>query len=348
MQAVCKVKQGYDHVELIEIELPQVKDDLILIKVAFSGICGTDIHTFKGKYLTSRTPVVLGHEFSGKIEAIGDKVSKYKVGDRVTSETTFSVCGMCNYCQQKQYNLCPERSGLGTHQNGSMANYVLTREESVHQFPETVSYEAAALSEPLACGVYAMYQRTQLQANETIIIMGPGPIGLGMLQIAKHIGAFVVMTGITKDHERLRVAKEMGADYIVDTQQEDLAAVIKDITAGNGVDKVYDASGAISAIQLALPLIRRQGILVNVGIFPERMNLIDMELVIQREITVMGSRSQNPYDWEIVLNLLERNIFHIDSLVSQKYPLIKWREAFEQVSQGNQIKVLLEPNAGNF
>lgn len=342
MKAVCKEETGYDKMDYIDVEVPKAQDDKVLIEVAVTGICGTDIHTFKGEYISSAPPVILGHEFSGKVVAVGENVTKIKPGDRVTSETTYSVCGECEYCKQKQYNLCSKRKGLGTHQNGSMAKYVLAREESIHVIPDTLSYEGAAMTEPLACGVHAMYQRSHLKLKDKIIIMGPGPIGLYMLQIAKEIGAFVIMTGVAKDKNRLLLAKKMGADVIVDTQNEDLSKIVNEITDGYGIDKAYDASGALPAVNTVIPLIRRQGELIQVGIFANRMNELDMESIIQREITLIGSRSQNPYDWPIALHLLNKGAIDIEAMVTRKYPLEKWREAFSKVMEGNEIKVMLE------
>ncbi|WP_270524515.1 alcohol dehydrogenase catalytic domain-containing protein, partial [Enterococcus raffinosus] len=150
MKGVSKQAPGYDQMEFIDLAVPEATEDKVLIKVAYTGICGSDIHTFKGEYKNPTTPVVLGHEFSGQVVEVGEKVTKIKVGDRVTSETTFYVCGKCDYCKEKQYNLCPHRKGIGTQQNGSMAIYVLAREESIHLLPDHLSYEGAAMSEPLA------------------------------------------------------------------------------------------------------------------------------------------------------------------------------------------------------
>ncbi|MHC5230086.1 zinc-binding dehydrogenase [Enterococcus sp. LJL99] len=344
MMAVTKVADGYDRMELKEIPIPKVTDDKVLIKVAYTGICGSDIHTFKGEYSNPTTPVVLGHEFSGEVVAIGGKVTSINIGDRVTSETTFSVCGHCDYCQQHQYNLCPERKGLGTQQNGSMTDYVLAREESIHQLPNQLSYQGAALSEPLACCVHAMYQKSKLDLQDTIIIIGPGPIGLLLLQIAKEIGAFVIMTGITKDQHRLKLAQKMGADITVNTKEEELSEVVNKITDGYGVDKIYDASGSIQAVNASLPLMKKGGEFIQVGLFKDKFNSLDIESTIQREIKYVGSRSQNPFDWPIAIHLLAKGAINVDEMITKIYPLEEWRRAFEKVMEGNEIKVLLESN----
>ncbi|MBO0486637.1 zinc-binding dehydrogenase [Vagococcus fluvialis] len=344
MKGVCKAKNGYDQMELIDLEVPKATGDKIVIEVAYTGICGSDIHTFKGEYGNPTTPVILGHEFSGKVIDIGDKVTSVKVGDRVTSETTFSVCGICEYCKNKNYNLCPNRKGLGTQQNGSMANFVLAREESIHLLPDTLSYEGAAMSEPLACCVHAMYQKSRLELKDTILIIGPGPIGLYLLQIAKEIGSTVIMSGITQDTHRLKLAKELGADYVIDTQKNSLKELIDIVTNGSGVDKVYDASGSIHAINDCIPHIKKKGELIQVGLFKDKFNSIDLESIIQREIIYVGSRSQNPEDWPIAIHLLDKGAIEVNKMITKVFDLNSWREAFESVMSGEEIKVMIKSN----
>lgn len=344
MLGVTKTEPGYDKMELKELPVPQPKDDELLVKVAYTGICGSDIHTFKGEYANSKTPVVLGHEFSGKVVAIGDKVTQFKIADRVTSQTTFQVCEECIYCKSKAYNLCSNRKGIGTQQNGSIAKYVLVREKYAHRLPDNVSYKGAALTEALACCVHAMYQKSKLDLHDRILIIGPGPIGLFLLQVAKDIGAFVIVAGITQDQRRLDLAKKLGADVIVDTQKENLGEVIFKHTNGNGVDKAYDASGAIPAVNAALPLMRKGGEFVQVGIFKDKMNSLDLESIIQREIRYTGSRSQNPYDWPIALHLLAKGAICLDEMITKTFPLEEWRAAFDSVMAGNEIKVEILSN----
>lgn len=347
MMGVFKTEPGYDQMDFLPLDVPKAVDDKVLIKVAFTGICGSDIHTFKGEYNNPTTPVVLGHEFSGQVVAVGDQVTKVKVGDRVTSETTFETSTDI-YTHDKQYNLAMWRKGIGTQQNGSMAKYVLAREESIHILPDSLSYEGAAMTEPLACCVHAMYQKSQLNLHDKIIIMGPGPIGLFLLQIAKDIGAFVIMTGITQDADRLAFAKELGADVVVDTLKEDLAAIVHKYTDGYGVDKAYDASGAAPAVNQVLPLIKKRGRFVQVGLFAKKYIELDTESIIQREIEYVGCRSQNPFDWPIAIHLLDKGAIQIDKMITKKFPLEEWRQAFEAVMGGKEFKVMIESNPGEF
>lgn len=222
MKALTKTNPGYDQMELLDMQEPKATKNFVKIKVEYSGICGSDLHSFKGEYGNIKTPVVLGHEFSGTVVEVGEEVKEIKIGDRVTSETTFETCGTCDYCKSKDYNLCPSRKGIGTQVNGSFAEYVLSREESVHVLPDNVSFLAASLTEPLACCVHAALEKTTIDKDDVVLILGPGPIGLLLAQVVKSQGAKVILSGVTKDKERLEFGKKLGVDVIVDSLQEDL------------------------------------------------------------------------------------------------------------------------------
>ncbi|PKG22057.1 zinc-binding dehydrogenase [Niallia nealsonii] len=342
MKAVSKLAPGYDNMSLVELEEPIASEDKIKIKVAYTGICGSDIHTFKGEYNSKNTPVVLGHEFSGIVVEVGQNVSKVQVGDRVTSETTFTTCGQCIYCQEKDYNLCPHRTGIGTQVNGSLADYVIAREESVHLIPDNVSLEAAALTEPIACCVHAALEKTTIHSDDKVLVFGPGPIGLLLCQVVKSQGAFVILAGITKDSKRLELAKELGVDVVVDTLKEDLAEIIANYTDGYGADKVFDCSGAVPAVNQGLSLTKKKGTFVQVGLFANKKNEIDQESIIQREINYVGCRSQKPSSWNLALDLLASGKINTDKMITKVAELDDWRIAFETVMAGDEIKVLIK------
>lgn len=341
MKALMKTESGYDNMSLLEVEEPVLKGDLVKIKVAYTGICGTDIHAFTGEYSNLKTPVVLGHEFSGVVVEVGEAVKNVKVGDRVTSETTFTTCGECIYCLEKDYNLCSSRKGLGTQVNGSMAEYVVSREESVHVLSEAISLKAAALTEPLACCVHAALEKTTINKNDKVLIFGPGPIGLLQCQVVKAQGAFVILAGITKDKNRLDLAKSLGVDVVVDVLQENLEEIVMKHTDGYGVDKVFECSGATPALNQGLPLVKKKGTFVQVGIFAHKMNQQDQESIIQRELTYIGTRSQKPSSWHLALQLLNDQKIDIDKMITKVVPLENWRDGVEAVIAGNEIKVII-------
>lgn len=344
MKAVVKTSPGFDKMELLELDRPEAYEDKVVIEVAFTGICGSDIHTFKGEYKNPKTPVVLGHEFSGTIVEVGPKVTQYKIGDRVVSETTFETCGECRYCKERDYNLCSNRKGIGTQVNGSMTDFVLAREESLHLIPENVSFEAAAFSEPLACTTHAVMEKTQIKDGDVVLVIGPGPIGLLAAQVANAEGATVILSGITQDKERLEFAKKLGIEHIIDSQSEDLEAFVFELTDGYGADKVIDASGAVPAVNQGLKLTAKKGDFVQLGLFAKNVVDIDTNSIIQREINYIGSRSQKPSSWDKALELLADEKVDTETMITKVYPVSEWRDAFEAVMGGEEIKVMIQSN----
>lgn len=342
MLAVVKTKAGYDNLELLEVDEPKVYGDRVKIEVGYTGICGSDIHTFKGEYNSRGLPVILGHEFSGVVVEVGPDVKNIKIGDRVTSETTFETCGECIYCESKDYNLCSRRKGIGTQVDGSMTKYVISREESCHIIPDNVSLKAASLTEPLACCTHAALEKTTINKGDVVLVIGPGPIGLLLAQVAKANGAKVILTGITRDSARLELAKEIGIDITVDTLTENLEEIVLKETDGYGVDKAFDCSGSIIAVNSALGLVKKKGDFIQVGLFAEKCNSLDQEAIIQRELNYIGSRSQKPSSWKLALDLLERDKIAVDKMITKIFDLKDARQAFETVMQGKEIKVLIK------
>ncbi|MGH2064708.1 zinc-binding dehydrogenase [Aerococcus urinaeequi] len=344
MKAVVKTAPGYDQMELLDIDKPKAFDDKVVIQVAFTGICGSDIHTFKGEYKNPKTPVVLGHEFSGTIVEVGPDVKKYKVGDRVVSETTYETCGECRYCKERDYNLCSNRKGIGTQVNGSMTDFVLAREESLHLIPDNVSFEVAAFSEPLACTTHAAMEKTHVNDGDVVLVIGPGPIGILAAQVAQAEGGNVILSGITQDKDRLEFAKKLGIQHTIDSQAEDLEAFVLGLTDGYGADIVIDASGAVPAVNQALKLTAKKGDFVQLGLFAKSVVEIDTESIIQREINYIGSRSQKPSSWDKALKLLAEEKVDTETMITKVYPVSEWREAFEAVMGGEEIKVMIQSN----
>lgn len=298
VKALVKTREGHGNLELLDKEVATPLDDKVKIKVHYAGICGTDIHTYEGHYKVN-FPVTLGHEFSGEIVEVGADVKDFKVGDRVTSETTFYVCNECEYCESKDYNLCNHRKGIGTQVDGAFTNYVIAREESLHHIPDEVSYQSAAMTEPLACAHHGV-SKIQVNSGDVAVVMGPGPIGLLVAQVLKSKGATVVVTGLDNDKVRLDKAEALHMDYVVNLQQTDLKTYINGIT-------------------------------------------FDMEKVIQKEITVVGSRSQKPADWEPSLQLMADGLVNAEALVTKIYDISKWDEAYQHLKSGEGIKALLKP-----
>jgi L-iditol 2-dehydrogenase len=342
MQAVMKVARGVGQVELREIAEPEPGPGQVKIAVRAAGICGTDLHIFQDEYPVI-PPVVLGHEVAGEIAAVGEGVGNIDPGMRVTTETYFSTCGRCRYCRTGQRNLCLERKSIGSGVNGGFTSYVIVPAQNIHRLPESVDFEAGALTEPLACVVHAVLTPKTITPGDIAVIAGPGAIGLLTLQVLKAAGAAVVVLGTSVDAHRLALARKLGADYTLDVQNADPAQLIGDITPeGKGADVVYECSGAGPAAMQLLQLVRRGGRYVQIGLFGKPVAW-DLDQVCYRELTVTGSNASIPAAWTRALQLMASGQVQTAPLISDSYPVTEWRSAFEQFQSKQGVKTLLRP-----
>lgn len=340
MRALMKKQKGYDQMEIVSIPEPMASANLVKIKVAYAGICGTDIHTFEGTYIGNRPPVVLGHEFSGIVAEVGPDVTSVKIGDRVTSETTFETCGSCEFCLGEEYNLCSQRKGLGTEVNGGFADYVLAREKSVHILPEDVSLLAAALTEPLACCVHGAMEKTDIKRNDTAVVFGPGPIGILMSLLLLSQDVQVVLAGVTRDESRFELAKNLGISHIVNQQKQNLKQYVMGLTGGKGANKVFECSGVVAALNAGLQLAAKKAEVVQLGVFKEQFNLIDTSVFFPREIRMIGSRTQKPSSWDMSLELMRTGVVKPEKIVTNIIPLENWREGFICLRNCAEVKIV--------
>jgi L-iditol 2-dehydrogenase len=344
MKALAKLKTGYGNLSLIDIKDSECQDDQVKIKVKYSGICGSDIHTYKGEYNKNhKVPLILGHEFSGEVVKIGKDVHGIRIGEQVTSETTFYICGHCCYCETMDYNLCPSRKGLGTQVDGSFAEYVVARAESVHVLPENIDLLSAAMTEPLACCVHGVIEKGHVTAGDTVLVSGPGTMGLLAALVAKACGATVIISGTGRQEYRLELALKLGVDKTVNLQKEDLAAVVAESTKGYGVDKVIECSGSVSALTSAVELVRNKGTIVQIGLFAKTCNPIDNNTIFNKEICYIGSRTSKPSSWVTSLDLMSQGKVNVKALVTDIFKLEEWETGFKKVSDGEGIKIVLEP-----
>lgn len=344
MKALAKLKNGCGNLSLIDMDIPETLDGQVKIKVRYSGICGSDIHTCKGEYNQNhKVPLVLGHEFSGTVVETGGNVRNVKVGDRVTSETTFYVCGKCPYCKSGDYNLCAFRKGIGTQVNGSFAEYVVVRDKSVHVLPENVDLLSAALTEPLACCVHGVIEKGKVSSGDTVLVSGPGTMGLLSAMVAKARGARVILSGTARGAERLRLARELGVDRTVNLGNEDLAAAVAEFTNGFGVDRVIECSGSVPALASAVETVKKKGTIVQLGLFSRPSNPIDTKAIFCKEICYVGSRTSKQSSWAAALELLSQGKVNARALVTDIFKLADWQKGFKKMLNAEGIKILLEP-----
>ncbi len=344
MQAVVKTYPGDGNVELLDIPEPAVPAGHVKIAVRAAGICGTDLHIYHDEF-KSFPPVVLGHEVSGQVAEVGSGVDRVRPGDRVTTETYFSTCGVCRFCRAGRINLCPHRRSIGSAVNGGFTSFLIVPERNVHLLPDNVSYMAGALTEPLACVVHGALEGPQLLPEDLVVIAGPGAIGLLTLQVVRSAGARAVMLGTDSDAHRLRMATELGAEYTVNVQVDDWRGIIDDLTDGAGADIVYECSGAGPAAATLLDMVRRGGQYAQIGLFgkPIPWNLDD---VCYKELHVTGSNASVPSAWRRALALLGSGAVRTEPLVSDVFSITDWRAAFDVFEQRSALKTVLQPVEG--
>jgi L-iditol 2-dehydrogenase len=343
MKAIVKYKEGDGFIDLREVEEPQPGPGEVKIEVHAAGICGSDLHILRGDIgIPTKLPVVLGHEYSGIIAKLGKGVTGWKEGQRVTAENSREVCGRCEYCMRGHYNLCPERLATGYAFDGAFAAYCISPQERLHALPETVDFHTGALSDPSACAYRATVEMAQVQPGDTVLITGPGPMGLFCTQYATMSGATVIITGTGADRERIALARTLGADCGIDVDASPAVIEIEEFTEGRGVDVVLECAGAPEAARLGLRVVKRRGRFVQVGIFGKTVE-VDLDQVVLKELFVTGSFSQKYWAWEKAIDLAAKGRMQARPLITDVLSLSDWKQGFERFESRKAIKVVFEP-----
>jgi L-iditol 2-dehydrogenase len=343
MKAVVKYASGEGNVELQDVPEPSPQPNQVKVAVKTAGVCGSDIHIYHDDIqIPIEPPVVMGHEFAGVVAELGPDVEGLRVGDRVTCETSVTFCGECLHCRRGAYNMCVQRQVLGYAVDGCFAPYCVVSERQIHMLPDSVSFLAASLTEPLACSVHAVVENTRISVGDVVAIAGPGPIGLLCLQLVKAAGGYAIVFGTSRDDERLALARELGADRTIDVEQESALRRIHVETGNQGVDVFLECSGAPAAARLGLQATRRGGQYTQIGLFSEPFEL-DFSLIAYKELQVSGALGQKWTAWRRGLDLLARGAVDTASLITHELPLAEWREAFRMVAENEGVKVVLQP-----
>ena len=344
MKGIVKYRKGKGNVALRDVEERRPSAEEVKIEVKATGLCGSDLHTYHDEIkIPVRPPVVMGHEFSGVVVEVGEKVTDVSVGDRVTAESGASVCGTCRYCRSGHSNLCPERRVMGYWVDGSFARYCVASADRIHRLPDTVDFIAAALTEPAACCVHGIIEQTGISAGDFVVVVGPGAIGLLSLQLALAEGGTVLICGTSGDGDRLKLAQDLGANYAVDMEEEDLDQMVQGLTDAYGADVVLECAGAPSAARLALHLVRKRGKYAQLGLFGRPIE-IDFEWIAFKELQVTGSIGQRRPSWERALKLMASGKLRCAPLVSHEMPFEDWERAFQMFERREGVKLVFRPD----
>ncbi len=349
MLALVKYGTGAGETELREVPIPEIGDDDLLIEVKAAGICGSDIAYDNGEHPNQlNCPVILGHEFSGVVSKTGKNVKNWKIGDRVVSDNTGYVCGKCYACSNGQFLSCPERLGMGYGMDGGFTDYVkisgelLSRDpNALFAIPENVSFEEAAILDPICNAYKAVVQEGRILPGEDIIIYGVGPIGLFAVQVAKLAGcANIIVVGHGENEERFRMARKYGANHILRSDKQDLLKEVKKITKGDMAALCVDAAGANEVMGQAVRLVRTGGKIVRIG-YDGHPYGQTVDPFTERGVSLIGHFGYDYNSWKNVLRLLELGKVDLKGMISHRIRLEDWKEGFELMRKKKAVKIII-------
>lgn len=340
MKAILKLGQG--EVALKDVPAAELSPDQIRIDVAAVGICGTDRSSINSA-TDKHVPRILGHEVSGIVAEVGSEANcpGIEVGDRVTVETDAYLCRVCHWCKTEQYQRCASRTGIGTTTDGGLAEQLVIRADAAHKIPDSVSLLAAALTEPLAVAVHAVFEQSPSLAGQVVVVTGPGAVGQLVAQTAKAGGATPILVGCSRHEQRLARAKANGINYTLDCETEDLASLVSDLTGGLGAHSVFECSGSKDQLRAGSEILARGGRLVMLAFYPGDLP-ITANWAMNRELEIVGSRGKKPSSFRTALRLMGSGAIDMASVIDAVEPFENVDRAFDLVGQGK--KVVMVPN----
>ena len=318
-------------------EITRLGDDEVLVRIRASAICGSDLHIARGRHPSALLPCTIGHEFSGDVAAVGDRVSRIRKGMRVTVEPCI-VCGECEACRHGDYGYCEHISYTYRNGNGAMADWIVVKEPYVYELPSYLSYETGALMEPLSVATHAV-RRAGVSLGETVLIIGAGAIGMMAAAMCRQSGAArVIISDLSP--ERLRVALEMGATDAINSAETDLEAAVAHMTGGRGVDKSFECVGHETCFRQAINTLRHSGTATVVGIYENQDLHFAPARLVTHEIRIQGAQG---YCWDFPVAIASARSIPLEKLITHRFPLSALGHALDTAldRSSGSIKVLL-------
>jgi L-iditol 2-dehydrogenase len=337
----------YNQLDIADLPAPVPGADEILVRVAACGICGSDVHGYDGTSGRRIPPIVMGHEAAGVVAAAGSGVSKFKLGDRVTFDSTV-YCGQCEFCLQGEINLCNNRQVVGVscgdyRRAGAFAEYVVVPQRITYHLPEGLEFHEAAMLEAVSVALHAV-RVSEMKGGETALVIGAGMIGLLTLQAAKAAGASQVLIADI-DRTRLERAEKLGADATLLLSGSDLVQEILRRTGCRGVDLVLEAVGRDETISASIASVRKGGTVTLIGNISPQVK-IPLQVVVSRQIRLQGSCASSG-EYPEAMELLANGKIKVKSLITAVAPLSDGPQWFARLHAGepNLMKVVLDPGA---
>lgn len=328
---------------LTEVDIPSVKPGYALVKIEVAAICGSDLQVYNWRSdMASKVnlPITMGHEYCGKVVEVGSGVDSLAVGDLVAGETHFP-CGNCYLCSSGKQHNCVDMKLVGRTFDGCFAEYMLVPEICLRKVPVNVDKETAAMFEPLGVAVHAIQETAP--CGETVLVIGCGPIGLMTAAVAKKMGASRVFAA-SRTQEKLDLAVKLGADKVINSGEQDLVDAIKEVTRGEGVDVVIEASGSTDAMIQGLDSLKKHGRFCLVGVPKDKISLNADHYLIRRGLQISGVFGRRMFDtWITLEELVDGSNLDLNLLKGSSYSLDDYKQAFEKANTKPPERIFLTP-----
>ena len=337
--------EDYNRMGMRDIPVPEIGPDDVLVQIKAAGVCGSDLHAYIGQHTFRFPPVMLGHEGAGVIARVGENVKDFQVGDRVTMDPTIP-CGKCSCCREGNTNLCPDRVAPGMKSwwggMGTWGDYFPIRADHVYKIPDDVSFAKAALAEPMANSMHILSQ-VQSTKRDSICVIGCGTIGLFAVLLAKQQGYKTIIGSDPVAFNR-GVAEQVGATLTVDPIHQDIEAIVKEATGGEGTDVTIIAAGAPGIFDQAIDITRRSGEIMLIAMIKESV-AFDSWKLLSKQQSLRGSMLYNTPDFEQCLELIKSGI-DLSPFMTHSMPLEEAGSALELLKNKNEnvVKITLEVN----
>ena len=330
-----------------DVEDPEVVAGSVLVKVYACAVCGSDIRIFRYGNPRVKPPLIIGHEVAGEIVEVAEGVENFKVGQRICLGADVP-CGKCHYCQNGLGNNCPINYAIGYQFPGGFAEYILLNPTTVQfgpvaPLPDSVSYDEGALAEPLACVINGL-ELVGLKLGDSVVIMGAGPIGCMMIELARHMGAFKVIV-MEFSNERLEFARRFNADLYLNSSEVDAVKAAQDATDGAGPDVVITSCPSVEAHEQAIMMVAKRG-RVNLfgGLGANARNLnIPSNIIHYKECSVTGSHGSTPRHHRLAVKLIEDGSVKVKELITGTFKLSEIEKAFKRQEDRLGMKNIVKP-----
>jgi len=339
MNMKALVYMGKQNLVVKDVPIPEIAENDVLIKLKYCGVCGTDMHIYNGEGGSYEVtpPLIMGHEFSGIVEKVGSKVSKVKAGDLVTVDPN-DMCGNCYYCNNAMEQFCTNNIGIGTTVDGGFAEYCTVCDTQVFKYKEGIDAATAAMTEPVSCCIHGI-MLCDIKPGDEVLVIGGGPIGLIMLQLAKLAGAgkLILSEPIA---EKRALAKKMGADLTINPLEEDAAAILK--ANCKNLNTVIECVGSVHTIQNAIDWAGKGATIMMFGLTGPAAELkISPDVFFKKEIKLTSSFI-NPYTFERAISFLESGKLNVKDLITDIVDLEDSIQVFEDKKYRKSGKVLIK------